>query len=302
MKKLKLLIVLLIGLTIYSCSSDNGTIENSNNEKVLTQIIYQSNPYQFTQNIEYDNNGNVIKIVDSNGLILSSNTYNSSNQLTKHEFHEYQNGALYFKEIDNLLYNGDGKISNIEHISHFYDSDENIESQSTVNNSISYSNNTMTKVSDDAWNTTVEYGLNNELITSIKVYKNDVLKSDMIFNYDADGNCISGSGPIDEGSLDTTTDDINLNVTYGTEEKSQFFNMFFDYEILTYTSFHNLRQVLVNKQGNRYPEIIQWYQFSDYIHTETNENLFDNDGYITSRILSEFPDYPNYGTMNFIWE
>ena len=71
---------------------------------------------------------------------------------------------------------------------------------------------------------------------------------------------------------------------------------------MTYTSFHNLRQVLINQQGNNYPEIIHWYQYSDNTYKETNENSFDNDGYITSRILSEFPDYPNYGTINYTWE
>ena len=81
------------------------------------EIIFQS---QSTQNVIYDNSGKVIEINDNNGLILSSNTYNSSNKLTKHEFNEYDNGILYFKEIDNLTYNSDNKISNIEHISFSY--------------------------------------------------------------------------------------------------------------------------------------------------------------------------------------
>lgn len=299
MKKLKLFFTLLIGLTILSCSSDDNSTDDIITEKRLTQIIFQS---QSTQNVIYDNSGKVIEINDNNGLVLSSNTYNSSNKLTKHEFNEYDNGILYFKEIDNLTYNSDNKISNIEHISFFYNSDGSVSSQNSVNNTITYSSNSIIRTVDDFWNTRVEFGLSNDLITSIKVYLSNELKSDMLFNYDSDGNCISGTGPIDEGSLDSKTDNIDLNVTYGVEEKNSFFNMFFDYEILTFTSFSNLRQVLINQQGNKYPEIIQWYQYSDYTYKETNDNSFDNSGYITSRILSEFPDYPNYGTVNFTWE
>ena len=117
MKKLKLLFTILIGLTILSCSSDDNSTDDIITEKRLTQIIFQS---QSTQNVIYDNSGKVIEINDNNGLILSSNTYNSSNKLTKHEFNEYDNGILYFKEIDNLTYNSDNKISNIEHISFSY--------------------------------------------------------------------------------------------------------------------------------------------------------------------------------------
>ena len=299
MKKLKLLFTILIGLTILSCSSDDNSTDDIITEKRLTQIIFQS---QSTQNVIYDNSGKVIEINDNNGLILSSNTYNSSNKLTKHEFNEYDNGILYFKEIDNLTYNSDNKISNIEHISFSYNPDGSVSNQNSVNNTITYSNNSMVRTADDFWNTRVEFGLTNDLITSIKVYRSDELKSDMIFNYDSDGNCISGTGSIDEGSLDSTTDNIDLNVTYGVEEENAFFNMFFNYEILKYTGFYNLRQVLINQQGNKYPEIIQWYQYNDYTYKETNDNSFDSDGYITSRILSEFPDYPNYGTINFTWE
>lgn len=302
MKKLNLLIILFTGIIIYSCSSDENPTDNQNIEKVLTQIIYQNDQYQFIQNIEYDNSGNIIEINDNNGLVHSSNTYNSSSQLTKHEFNEYENGTLYFKEIDNLTYNSDSKISNIEHISFFYNSDGSVSNQTTVNNIITYSNNSIIRTVDDFWNTRVEFGLTNDLITSIKVYRSNELKSDMLFSYDSNGNCISGTGSIDEGSLDSTTDNIDLTVTYGTQEKNPFFNMFFDYEILTFTSFYNLRQVLINQQGNNYPEIIQWYQYSDYTYKETNDNSFDSDGYIISRILSEFPDYPNYGTINYTWE
>jgi len=302
MKKLNLLIVLFTGIIIYSCSSDDNPTDNPDSEKALTQIIYQNDQYQFTQKIEYDDSGNVIEINDNNGLVYSSNTYNSSNQLTKHEFNEYENGTLYFKEIDNLTYNSDNKISNIEHISFSYNSDGSISNQTSVNNIITYSNNSMIRTVDDFWNTRIEFGLTNDLITSIKVYRSNELKSDMAFSYDSNRNCISGTGSIDEGSLDSTTDNIDLTVTYGVQEKNPFFNMFFNYEILTFTSFYNLRQVLINQQGNNYPEIIQWYQYSDYTYKETNGNSFDSNGYITSRILSEFPDYPNYGTINYTWE
>lgn len=301
MKKLDVLAIFFLVITIFSCSSDNDSTENTNTKK-LTKIIHKSNQYEFIQNVIYNNKGEVVEIKDGSGLVLTSNKYDNSGKLIKHEFNEYNNGVLYFKEIDDLLYNDDNKISNIKHNSFRYNSDGSILSQNSINNNITYSNNSMIKTSDDFRNTRVEYGFTNNFITSIKVYKNNILKNNMAFNYDADGNCISGTGSINEGSSDSTTDNIDLKVTYGTKEKASFFNLFFEHEILSYTSFHNLRQVLINQQGTKYPEIIQWYKYSNYKYKETYENIFDNDGNIVSKNLSEFPDYPNYGTISYTWE
>lgn len=206
------------------------------------------------------------------------------------------------KDITSIIYDNTGKISSIVQTYAHYNTDGSVSNQNSINHTITYETNSMTRTSDDFANTKIEYSLTNDLITGIKIFKYDELKSNMTFAYDSGGNCISGSGPIAEGSLDTTTDDIELSVSYGSEEKNPIFNISFDYEILTHTSFYNIRQTLINKQGNRYPEEIQWYQHSDYVYRETNNNSFDDDGYLISRTLSRFPDYPNYGTITYTWE
>ena len=306
MNKLNLILGILIGITIISCSSDDNPITNNNNnsEKKITKSTYLNlnNQSVFIESVVYDNNDNIIETTGNNGLILSSYFYNSSDILIKKEFNEYENQTLYFKEVDNISYNNDNKISNIEHTGIIYNSDGSISNQNTTNYNITYGNNSITSLSDDFANTKIEYILSNNLITGIKVFRNNTLKSDMSFAYDAGGNCLSGSGPIDEGSLDSTTNDIELSVSYGTKEKNLVFNTFFNFEILTRTSFYNIRQVLINQQGNKYVEEIQWYQYGDYSYKETYENSFDSDGYIISKTLSEFPDYPNNSMITYIWE
>ena len=305
MKKLNLLIGLLIGFMIISCSSDDSSpSEENNSEKKLTQIIYDNlnNQSQFTRNITYDGNNNVTEITDNNNQLIEKYAYNSSNQIIENEFYEYQNQTLTNKDVTSIIYDNTDKISSIVETYVYYNADGSVSNQNSTNHTITYGTNSMTRISDDFANTKIEYSLTNDLISGIKVFRNNELKSDMTFAYDSGGNCISGNGPIDEGSLDSTTDDIELSVSYGSEEKNPIFNISFDYEILTRTSFYNIRQTLINQQGNRYPEEIQWYQYSDYVYRETNYNSFDNDGYLISRTLSEFPDYPNYGMITYTWE
>ncbi len=302
MKKLNLLLGILIGMIIISCSSDDAT-ENNNSEKKLTRITYQnlSDQSQYTLNITYDNNNNLTEVT-SNGQLIQKYTYNSLNKVIGYSLYNYENQILSFEENLSIAYNIDNKISNLIEIFISYNPDGNISNESSTNHNITYGNNSIMRLSDDFANTKIEYTLSNNLFTGIKVYRNSILKSDMTFTYDAGGNCISGIGPIDEGSLDSTTNDIELSVLYGTEEKNTVFNAFFDFNILTRTSFYNIRQTLINQQGDKYVEQIQWYQYSDYSYKETNDNLFDSDGYIISRTLSDFPDYPNNSMITYTWE
>ena len=305
MKKLNLLIGLLIGFMILSCSSDDSSpSEENNSEKKLTQIIYENlnNQTQFTRNIAYDASNNVREVTDNNNQLIEKFTYNSSNQIIENEFYEYQNMTLTNKDVTSIMYDNTGKISSIVETHVYYNADGSVSNQNSINHTITYGANAMTRISDDFANTRIEYSLTNNLITGIKKFRNNELKSDMTFAYDSGGNCISGNGPIDEGSLDTTTDDIELSVSYGSEEKNPIFNISFNYEILTRTSFYNIRQALINLQGNRYPEEIQWYQYSDFVYRETYDNSFDNDGYLISRTLSSFPDYPNSAMTTYTWE
>lgn len=309
MKKSNLLLVILIALTTLSCSSDDNTNDNEKTEKKLVQIKYQylnNTQNKYVSNIVYDVNGNIVKMSNENGQITDSYSYNSLNRLVLQEYFEYINQTssdLDFKEITTFSYDEDNRILSIQetYINYVPGSNPN---ESTVTHNITYSNNLITKTSDDYANTKVEYGLNDkDLITSIKVYRNNLLKSNMAFIYDANGNCISGSGPIDEGSLDSKTDNINLSVSYGSQQKAPILNTFFNYNILTWgTSFANIRELLTKQQGNNYPVEIEWYQYSDYTYKETLNNSFDSSGYIQSIMLSEIPDYPNYGTITYKWE
>lgn len=301
MKGISLTLSILISLFIFSCSDDDD-LNIINTEKKITQIKYQYSQNQYLYNVSYDSNNNISETFNSLGQTIQKYTYDSSNKLVYKEFNEYNNDVLINKDISNFSFNSDNKISTIEETYIYYNPDGSVSNQSSVNHNVTYGSNSITRISDDFSSTKAEYSLTNNLITGIKIYRNNILKNDMTFEYDSEGNCISGNGPIDEGSLDSTTNDINLSVAYGTSVKNEFFNKFFDYEILTQSSFYNLRQVLINQQGTKYPEEIQWYQFNNSIYKETYNNSFDSDGYITNQILSEFPDYPNYGSIDYTWE
>lgn len=300
-----LLLSAFILITI-SCSSDDTSTESENEkiEKKLSQIIieYSNLNTRTIRNMFYDASGNILRTTDIDGLEKSTFSYNETSQLITKSFSEYEGVILYFKEVDSIFYTSESKISKIKTFYRFYNEDGSVRREGTENHSYSHSANKIVKQSDDVNNTKIEYGLENDLITSIKIYEQEVLKSDMSFQYDSERNCISGKGPIDEGSFESITDNIDLTVTYGNEEKNPFFNKFFDYEILTSTSFRDIRQVLINKQGSKFPLEIKWYQYEDYIYKETFENSFDDFGYLKSRKLSEFPGFLNYGEETYTWK
>ncbi|MCR8666311.1 hypothetical protein NO995_01330 [Aestuariibaculum sp. M13] len=308
MNNLHLYFALLIGFTIISCSS-NSDETNSNPEKKLIQIKYQAlddSLYFYESNIVYDDNGNIIEMKNEVGQTTNTYSYNASNQMVLQEYFEYvdkTSNDLDFKEITTFSYGNDNKFSTIQetYINYIPGSTPN---ENTVTHNITYLTNLMIKTSDDYHQTKVEYGLSdNNLITSIKVFKNGELKSDMQFTYDDNGNCISGTGPINEGSYDSITGNIALNVLYGTEEKAPILNVFFNYNILTWgTSFGNFKELLVKQQGKNYPIEIEWYQYSNYPYKEILNNSFDSSGNIQSITLSEIPNYPNYGSMFYKWE
>lgn len=311
MKNINSLLSVLIAILILSCSPSDDTIiddtvVNNNTKKRLTKTTYLSltSQYEFNRYIAYDANHNITEISDNEGLILEKYTYNSSNKVVENVLNIYENKTLDYKDITLITYNSNSQISNIVETFIDYNSDGSILSQSDINHNFTYTNNAITRLSDDSNKTKIDYKLSNDLITGIKVFRNNVLKSDMTFAYDNEGNCISGSGPIygDVIDIDPPTDDIKFSVVYGTEIKNSLFNNFFDYEILTKISFENIRQTLVNGQGNKFAKEIQWYKYNDNTYKETYNYLFDSDGYIVSRTSSEFPDYPNNSKVTFTWE
>lgn len=296
----------LFFLLFVSCSTDL-TDESSTDKKRLTQIVYEyfDQDFKAVKNIEYDALGRVVLITDEEGKTLETYLYNSIGKLHKKEFFDFnsETNVLRNKEVTEYTYNSDDKISGVTEIYSYYDTEGNFISDSSVYNEVTYSNNIMVRLNTN-YNYKTEYGFDeNNLITSIKVFKDDILKSNMTFSYDAEGNCIAGSGPIDEGSLDSTTDNINLKVIYDIEEKNAFFNQFFEYEILSSgQGFYNLKQILIDQQGNKYAKEIEWYQYQGNIYKETKDNVFDVNKYITTSSLSEMPNYLNYGNITYVWE
>ncbi len=304
MKKLNVLLAVCIGLFL-SCSSDGTSTSNNPLPKRLTKVIYnREDGSLFTQNFVYNSQGLITELNDNiTGSVTAKYVYNASNQLEREEFYDYTStNALEEKRITSYTYNIEGKIASL-----FEETTET--GFSTYSNSyeVTYGTNTITRTLVEDFNSEmVIFGLNTEgKVSSIKITRNGIVVADMSFTYDADGNCISGSGPINEGSFDATTDNINLSVIYGANLKNSLFNsgnIFYNNLLSCEASFENYREVLIKNQGNKYAIEIQWYQFEDYTYKETNVYTFDSDNYPLSILVSELPNYPNYVTLQYIWE
>lgn len=301
MKNLKILIGLILGLTLIGCSSDDA--DNNGSQKKLTKIIHNVNGHVIlTQNLLYDKNNNLIEINDENGLVESSYNYNSINNIIQVIDYQYNDDNSNFEMIKNISYNNDNKISNIEEIFNVYNADDGtLNYQNNSNRIVTYGNNSISIVYDDISNRKVELVLSNNLITRVKIFSSNVLESDMIFSYDNEGNCISGRGAYEPGLYDTT--DIDLNVIYGEKEKHAHFNTLFDYNILfNSNSFFLLKEVLVNQQGNRYPERIQWYQFEGWNYRDYIDYSIDKNGYIVTKRINIFNSNTYSEIITYTWE
>jgi YD repeat-containing protein len=299
-KKTNILLGIIIGLTILCCASDDNS-ENNNPEKKLTQITYRylDGQVRLTQNLVYDTNNNLIEINDTDGLITTSYSYNSTNLLIKKEDYEYRDidKSVRFRITKNISYNSNHKISNIQELVNVYHSDGNLNYQNSSNIKVTYGHNTITSIKDLFGINKVEYTLSNNLITAIKISHNDIVLADMFFVYDDKGNCISGSGPYKPGLYDTN--DIELSATYGNKEKNPFFNTFFDFNILYNNSFYYISETLINQQGTKYPEEMQWYKFEEADYKTTYNNSFDPNGYIISKKVNQFTTNPEIVTYTW---
>jgi hypothetical protein len=304
MKKLNLLFALCFGLLL-SCSSEDSNTNTNPTDKRVTQLVYHNNNGTlYTQNIVYNDEGIITEINDdATGNVIQKYVYNASNQLLSDEFYWYddETNALNEKTICTYTYNAAGKIATVVE-------ETTVTGMSPYSKAfeITYDANTITRtLVENFYSETVVFGLNPAgKITNIKISRNGVLLDDMTFGYDADGNCISGSGPINEGSLDATTENINLSVVYGDNLKIDLNGtVTFYHDLLSRSaSFENYREALIKNQGNKYPTQIEWYQFDDNTYKQTYDYTFDNDNYPLSIVFSELPNYPNYMTLDYIWE
>ncbi|REE79734.1 YD repeat-containing protein [Lutibacter oceani] len=302
MKKLNTLLGIILGLTLICCSSDSD--ENSNSQKHLTNINYSylDGQIRLTQNLVYDANNNLIEINDENGLVMSSYDYNGSDRLIKVVDFQYNDDGTNFEFIKNISYNNDNKISNIEIIDNIYNAEDGkLIGMYNYNKVVNYGDNTITVVTDGIGSETVILSLSNNWITGVKIIRKNTLQADMVFTYDNEGNCISGSGLYQPGLYDTT--DIDLNVIYGNEEKNPHFNAFFYFNVLCYNnSFFNLKRVLIEQQGTKYPKKIQWYQFEGWNYRDYHEYSFDIDGSIISKKTNVFNTNTYGEIVSYTWE
>jgi len=294
--------VVIIGITISSCSSDDQSIEAP--DKKLTKIVYEySNGLEVAQSLSYDSNNNIVEITNDNNLPTDKYLYNSSNQLIQREQYGYdsQTNEITEKQTYLFSYNSTGSIITIEKETiDSYGGNTNIYNKSYT---ISYVDNKIVRISNPAWDE-VTFELNeDDTINNIKIVRNGILIDDMSFTYDNNKNCVSGSGYINEGSLNSTTGNINLTAVYSNKTKHAVFKSLDKHNLLTVgASFENYKNILTKRLGTNHPTEVEWYQYQSHTYKEVLENSFDNENYLTTQILSYLPNNSNFATISFIWE
>ena len=294
--------VVIIGITISSCSSDDQSIEAP--DKKLTKIVYEySNGLEVVRSLSYDSNNNIVEITNDNNLPTDKYLYNSSNQLIQREQYGYdsQTNEITEKQTYLFSYNSTGSIITIEKETiDNYGVNTNIYNKSYT---ITYTDNKIVRVSNPAWDE-VTFELNeDDTINNIKIVRNGTLIDDMSFTYDNNKNCVSGSGYINEGSLNSTTGNINLTAVYSNKTKHAVFKSLDKHNLLTVgASFENYKNILTKRLGTNHPTEVEWYQYQSHTYKEVLENSFDNENYLTTQILSYLPNNSNFATISLIWE
>lgn len=312
MKNKVISIIFPILLLLISCSSDDNHNTNASDskEKRIIQLKYQDledSNNRLIMNIKYDNSGNLIEIVNNeNDNIINSFSYNNLNQLIKLSTFSYyeKSSNIYAEFINTYEYNSENQISNIKQNNKYFSIDGQLSSERNKEYTISYSGSLITSENNNDFDpiNKVEFNIENDLITKIKAYEGKELVSNFSFTYDAEGNCISGTGPTKGFSLDSRTDNIDLKASYGSEIKKPFMDFLFWPEILDKNTFESFREILVKYRGTRYPTTIEWFKYENYTYKEIYDNKFDEDGYLKSILLSRIPDLPNYGEFTYTWE
>lgn len=287
-----------------SCSSDDKAEEKSKNPNKRLESITFTNTENLLSNqnkLKYDTNNNLTETRDANNLLISKNVYDINGRLVSREFNEYDDGELFFKEIDKITYDSQNRIINIEHQSSFHSPANGIKENDTSNHRITYEGNKITKTFDGGSTTKVEYFTEGDQIKKVKLYNWDKLAGDFEFQYDSNGNCIKGSGPILIDSFEGQTNNIDLKAIYGAEKKiKEIRRPLLDYELLSLESFRSLRQIMTTQVGSNYPEEISWNQN----HSKTtirNDYELDSDGFIIQNSVSRVPDFPNHTLIEYTW-
>lgn len=311
MKKLNLLIGILTGFIIFSCSPDeNNSKINNNSIKKLIQFTsdkYSFSYEQLTFNIIYDINDNLSEVNFENGLPLQKYTYNSKNQIIKTEDFIYDNELLKEKYESVITYNSDNQIIKILESNIYYNHDSSINRQNTITHEISYDTDLITVTKDDPDNLNkVEYFLQDNLITNIKMYENNVLDGNLSFEYDSKGNYISGNGPINlNQTYSPKIDDVELFISYDTAIGKSIYDslsFLFQISLLTSFSFDSFRQILP-RLGNKLPVEITWYQQDPDFFKKSYEYIYDDESYMISETDKTYgTNYFNERIETYTWE
>ena len=243
MKKLNLLLGILIGITILSCSSDDNDGTNDQTPEETTKLLKKMS-------------------ISGNGNYSLTFFYNTDEKLERIErtgtgddfikqFY-YENGVLNRAEFQDLNGNADGTIEQ-----YIYDNEQLIKREDYFNNT--------------TLDETYEYSFSNELINNINYFgfNQTSFSEQYIFDYDTNDNVISTKVDYVNNSIS----DQELTFTYD-NKKSPFLNL--EPNIVLIDDFFSF----VN---NPTSEILTDLSTNSVISEKNYTYTYDNDDYAISR-------------------
>jgi hypothetical protein len=243
MKKLNLLLVLLIGLTILSCSADdnNGTDDQTPEEtnKLLKKMAFSGNGnYSLTFFYNVDDKLDRIQSLGTGDDFIKQFYYN--------------NGTLDKAEFQDLNAVSDGSIER-----YIYDNGQLIQRKDYFNNT--------------TLDETFEYSFSSELLNNIKYFgfNETSFSKQSIFEYDSNSNVISRKTDYINNSIS----DQELTFTYD-GKKSPFLN--FEPNIVLIDDFFSFK-------NNPTSQILTDLSNDTVIFEKNYTYTYDNDDYATSR-------------------
>jgi len=243
MKKLNLLLGILIGLTILSCSSDDNSGTDDQTPEETTKLL---------KKISFSGNGNysLTFFYNPDDKLDRIESAGTGDDFIKQFF--YDNGVLDRAEFQDLNGVSDGSIEQ-----YIYNNGQLIQREDYFNNT--------------TLDETFEYSFSNELISNIKYFgfNETAFSEQYIFEYDSDNNVISRKTDYVNNSIS----DEELTFTYD-DKKSPFLN--FEPNIVLIDDFFSFK-------NNPTSEILTDLSNSNVIYQRNYTLTYDSDDYAISR-------------------
>ncbi len=243
MKKLNLLLGILIGLTILSCSSDDNSGTDDQTPEETTKLL---------KKISFSGNGNysLIFFYNADDKLDRIESAGTGDDFIKQFF--YDNGVLDRAEFEDLNGVSDGSIEK-----YIYNNGQLIQREDYFNNT----------TLDESF----EYSFSNELISNIKYFgfNETAFSEQYIFEYDSNNNVISRETDYVNNSIS----DEELTFTYD-GKKSPFLN--FEPNIILIDDFFSFK-------NNPTSEILTDLSNSNVIYQRNYTYTYDSDDYAISR-------------------